>query len=230
MELDAGALQTLQTWFSPSLPTGAFAHSHGLEAAIDAGDVTDAPSARDWVRRAVRSGGLGNDAILAAEAWKIRRGRAPCASDAHEGTDGLDVPDALDALDDLARALVAGRERLVESLDQGAAFAAATNLPGPRRALPVAIGAAAARAALPLEATLVAMLHAAASNLVWIGARLVPYGQGQALDAIERLRPAVRASAARAAACGLDGLGSDALGADLASLAHESQRSRVCRT
>ena len=227
MELDAGALQTLQTWFSPSLPTGAFAHSHGLEAAIDAGDVTDAPSARDWVRRAVRSGGLGNDAILAAEAWKIRRGDASGASGAR---DGPVAPDALDALDDLARALVAGRERLIESLDQGAAFAAATNLPGPRRALPVAIGAAAARAALPLEATLVAMLHAAASNLVWIGARLVPYGQGQALDAVEELRPAVRASAARAAACGLDGLGSDALGADLASLAHESQRSRVCRT
>ena len=222
MELDAGALQTLQTWFSPSLPTGAFAHSHGLEAAIDAGDVTDAASARHWVRRAVRSGGLGNDAILVAEAWRLGRGGGD--------RDAADASDVLGELDDLARALVAGRERLVESLDQGAAFAAATNLPGPRRALPVAIGAAAARAALPLEATLVAMLHAAASNLVWIGARLVPYGQGEALDAIERLRPAVRAAAARAAASGLDGLGSDALGADLASLAHESQRSRVCRT
>ena len=217
MELDADALQTLQTWFSPSLPTGAYTHSHGLEAAIDAGDAADGASVRDWVARAVGSGGLGNDAILAAEAWRLMRAAGA-------------TTERVDELDDLARALVAGRERLAESLDQGAAFADAVGLSGPRRTLPVAIGAAAAVRCLPLEPTLVAMLQGAAANLVWIGARLVPYGQREALDAIERLRPTVRAAAMRAANRGLEGLGSDALGADLASLAHESQRVRVCRT
>ena len=219
MNLDASALQTLQTWFSPSLPTGAFTHSHGLEAAIDAGEVAGADDALAWIARAVRSGGLGNDAILAAEAYRAAGGEA-----------GAGSPDALDGIDALARALVAGRERLVESLDQGAAFAEAVGLEGPRRPLPVAIGAAAAARGLPLGATLLASLQGAAANLVWIGARLVPFGQREALRCIERLGPAVRAAAARAETAGLDGLGGDALGADLASIAHESQRSRVCRT
>ena len=227
MSLDAAALQTLQTWFSPSLPTGAYTHSHGLEAAIDTGDVRGADDARRWVARAVGSGGLGNDAILCAEAW---RAAGPGGGDGSGGREGRGASDRLDELDALARALVAGRERLVETLDQGAAFADAVGFAGPPRALPVAIGAAAAVRALPLEPTLVAMLQGAAANLVWIGARLVPYGQREALDAIDRLGPTVRAAAERAASVGLKGLGGDALGADLASLAHESQRSRVCRT
>ena len=219
MDIDAEALQTLQTWFSPSLPTGAFAHSHGLEAAIEDGDVGGADDALAWIARAVRSGGLGNDAILAAEAYR-----------AAGAATGADASKALDEIDALARAFVAGRERLTESLDQGAAFAEAVGLDGPRRALPVAIGAAARARRLPLPATLLASLQGAAANLVWIGARLVPFGQRDALRCVERLGPAVRAAAARAEAVGLDGLGGDALGSDLASLAHESQRSRVCRT
>lgn len=225
---DLEALLTLQTWFSPSLPTGAFAHSHGLEAAIDVGDVNGATEAVAWIGRAVRSGGLGNDAILCAEAWRLA-GRAE-----HDGSDR-----PLDELDDLARALVAGRERLVETLDQGKAFADAVAPAGRAdapavtmrpRTLPVAIGVAAARCGLPLEPVLAAMLQSAASNLVWIAARLVPYGQRDALGAIETLRAPVLGAVRRAATSGLEALGGDALGGDLASLAHESQRSRVCRT
>ncbi len=211
--MDPHVLLTLQTWFSPSLPTGAYTHSHGLEAAIDAGEVRDASAAGTWISRASGSGGLANDAALCAASWHA-------AGDAH----------ALAELDDLARALVAGRERLAETLHQGAAFTAAVAPGQPQRALPVAIGAAARGARLPLEPTLLAMLQNAAANLVWIGARLVPYGQREALALVEATRPVVIATAARAREHGLDALGNNALGFDLASLAHEAQRSRVCRT
>ena len=39
--IDAQTLLKLQTWFSPAFPIGAFSYSHGLEAAIEAGDVFD---------------------------------------------------------------------------------------------------------------------------------------------------------------------------------------------
>jgi len=42
-------LLTLAQWFSPSFPVGAFSYSHGLEWAIEVGDVTDAASLRAWV-------------------------------------------------------------------------------------------------------------------------------------------------------------------------------------
>ena len=35
---------TLQAWFSPAFPTGAFSYSHGMESAIHDGLITDAES------------------------------------------------------------------------------------------------------------------------------------------------------------------------------------------
>lgn len=39
---------------SPALPVGAFSYSSGLEAAVEHGLVTDAASARDWIRDGLR--------------------------------------------------------------------------------------------------------------------------------------------------------------------------------
>ena len=38
---DRDALYRLLSWLSPSYPVGAFAYSHGLEQAVEAGRVTD---------------------------------------------------------------------------------------------------------------------------------------------------------------------------------------------
>ena len=42
--LRAAALYRLMAWMSPSYPVGAFSYSHGLEWAVEAGDVTSAAS------------------------------------------------------------------------------------------------------------------------------------------------------------------------------------------
>ena len=44
------ALLRLLTWLSPAFPTGGFAYSQGLEWAVEAGDVTDRDSLREWLR------------------------------------------------------------------------------------------------------------------------------------------------------------------------------------
>ncbi|RRB96000.1 urease accessory protein UreF, partial [Escherichia coli] len=46
---EAAALYRLLTWLSPSFPVGAFAYSSGIEWAVEAGDITDAASLRDWL-------------------------------------------------------------------------------------------------------------------------------------------------------------------------------------
>ncbi|HEY8290134.1 MAG TPA: urease accessory protein UreF, partial [Acetobacteraceae bacterium] len=38
----------LLAWLSPAFPTGAFAYSHGLEWAVEAGDVTDGETLHEW--------------------------------------------------------------------------------------------------------------------------------------------------------------------------------------
>ena len=51
-------------WLSPTYPIGAFSYSHGLEYAIESGDVTSAIQLRDWVADILKFGSGRNDAIL----------------------------------------------------------------------------------------------------------------------------------------------------------------------
>src|SRR3984957_12223523 len=48
-EADRGAPLPLLIWLSPAFPVGAFAYSHGLEWAVEAGDVVDARSLETWL-------------------------------------------------------------------------------------------------------------------------------------------------------------------------------------
>ena len=45
----SGVHLPLLVWLSPAFPVGAFAYSHGLEWAHEAGDLTDAASLEDWL-------------------------------------------------------------------------------------------------------------------------------------------------------------------------------------
>ena len=43
------ALERLLIWFSPAFPIGAFSFSHGLEWAVETGDITDRESLERWL-------------------------------------------------------------------------------------------------------------------------------------------------------------------------------------
>ena len=95
-------LLTLTQWLSPSYPVGAFAWSHGLERAVARGDVHDAGSLSAWLQGVLAHGAGRSDAILL------------CA--AHGADDVAPIAE-------LAAALAPSRERRMETLQQGAAFA-----------------------------------------------------------------------------------------------------------
>lgn len=64
MTVDTRALSGLLQLASPSLPVGAFSHSLGLEAALDAGLVTDAASAERFIGDMLEGPWLHGDAPL----------------------------------------------------------------------------------------------------------------------------------------------------------------------
>ncbi len=43
------ALVRLMTWLSPSFPVGAYSYSHGLEWAVETGEIGNAVQLTDWV-------------------------------------------------------------------------------------------------------------------------------------------------------------------------------------
>lgn len=213
---DSDALLTLAQWFSPSYPLGSFAYSHGLEWSVAAGDVTSADQVAEWVRALLEHGSGRNDAIFLAQAY--------AATSA----------DALAEIDELARAMAPSRERLQETLVQGAAFARTTaDIWGTEDAaltLPVAVGAAAHTCALPLRPVLEFYLHSFASNLISAGIRLVPLGQTEGQAALASLKPTIRHQARAAATATLDDLAGAVLMVDIASMKHETQYTRLFRS
>ncbi|HET7881221.1 MAG TPA: urease accessory protein UreF [Acetobacteraceae bacterium] len=199
---------------SPGFPTGAYAYSHGLEWAVERGDVTDADALRDWLADILLHGSGRNDAILLRHA--------------HRGGE-------LSALNDLAAALAPSRERRTETLDQGTAFIAAAAAWDPpqlpdRVAYPVAVGALAARHGIDEDATTAAYIQAFATNLISAAVRLVPLGQSTGLRVLADLEPIILEVAAGSRSATLDDLGGCAFRADLAAVHHETQYTRLFRS
>ena len=207
-------LLTLTQWLSPSYPVGAFAWSHGLERAIERGDVADRDDLSAWLLAVLEHGAGRTDAVLLCEAYRA---------------------DDVTELAELAAALAPSRERRMETLQQGAAFAATTcavwGLDLPDMAFPVAVGRAASLASLPLEPVLRVWLQAFLSNLVQAAQRLMSLGQTEGQRVLAELTPAIIAVADAAQSATLDDIGSATFAVDTASMQHESsQGARLFRS
>jgi urease accessory protein len=226
MHRNTAEASRLLLWFSPAFPTGAFGYSHGLEWAVEAGDVTGQESLAEWVATVLEHGGGWCDAALLAASYRA----------VLTGDDAM-----LGAVAELAMALQPSSERRLESEAQGRAFlkAVATGWPHLRVpglddhaaiALPVAVGASAAQADLCLEVTLAAYLTGFAANLVSAAIRLAPIGQSDGLCVLASLEPLIARLAAGAREASLDDIGTCALRSDIASMRHETQMTRLFRS
>lgn len=210
---DLAPLQILTTWFSPSFPVGAYSYSHGLEWVVAEGRVRDAASLTDWTAGLLRHGAGRADAILLAHAHRAEDPRP---------------------LAEMARALAPSSERLLEAVAQGAAFtrtAAAVWGTSPEPLpYPVAVGHAAGRLGLPLGLTATFFVQAFAANIVSAAVRLVPLGQTDGQRVTAALLPLAAEVAAEAIDAPLEEIGGLSFTADLASMAHETQTTRLYRS
>jgi urease accessory protein len=227
-EREVAALYRLMTWLSPSFPVGGFSYSSGIEWAVEAGDITDAASLRDWLATMLADGSGFCDGVFLAQAHRA----------AEAGDDA-----ALRDVAELAAAFVPSRERQLETSAQGRAFIeitrAAWSCEGLERTIahcegpivyPVAVGLVSAAHDIPLAPTLHGYLHALAANWISAGSRLIPLGQTDSQRVLAALEVVVAATANRATAATLDDLGSATFRADLASLRHETQYTRLFRS
>ncbi|MCU4654733.1 urease accessory protein UreF [Roseibacterium sp. SDUM158016] len=214
---DAADLLALTQWLSPAFPVSSYAYSHGLEAEIAAGRVTDGAGVASWIATVLEVGSGRTDAILLAAAMR-------------PGAD-------LAALSDMARALAGSAERWEETRAQGAAFAGTRRSMGadaPDRPYPVAVGEAARALRVPSETVASLYLQAVAAALVSVAVRFVPLGQAEGQRVLAGLAPSIGTVARGAAGLApgevADALGGAAFGADLAAMEHETQEVRLFRT
>jgi urease accessory protein len=214
-------------WLSPAFPVGAYAYSHALEWASEAGDLADAAACAAWIGEVLFEGAGRNDAILLGAAH-----RAVTTGDMR----------ALAEVNELALALAPSGELRLETAQQGRSFLDAMLAAWPSPALseaarhldevayPVAVGAAAAAHATALAATTEAFLAAFAQNLVSASLRLAPIGQNAGLRILAGLQPRLTELAAELLHLGPDDIASSTFRADLGSFHHETQYTRLFRS
>src|ERR1700685_804399 len=106
-ETEAAALYRLMTWLSPAFPVGAFSYSSGIEWAVEAGDIVDAASLRDWLAAMLADGSGFCDGVFLAQAHRAASAR-----------DDMALRDVVE----LAAAFVPSRERQLETSAQGRAL------------------------------------------------------------------------------------------------------------
>jgi urease accessory protein len=225
------ALLRLQSWLSPAFPTGSYSYSHGLEWAVEAEHVQDRKSLVDWLEADLSYGSGRNEAIFFSVAWR-------CAMD--------DDRTKLYEIAELAPAFRGTSEFALESSQQGAACLATLRQVWPDRVLDwlseilrerriqpsfsVVLGIRSARQGIPVSLALPAFLQSYIANLVTAGVRLIPLGQTDGQLAIAELEEAVLAASVEAERATIDDLGSAAFMVDLASMAHETQYTRLFRS
>ena len=226
-------LVRLLTWASPAFPTGAFAYSHGLEWAVEVGDVTTEAAALDWISTVLTDGTGRTDAILLRAAYRdCPEPPSPHGRGTGEGGT-ISTIAVQDSPADLARALAPSSERQAETLQQGAAFALAAAVwsgPAEPAPYPVAFGHLARDQAVSEDDAVRAMLHALASSLVSAAVRLVPLGQTAGLRILHALEPKIEAVAADTQDADLNDIGSACFRSDIASMRHETQHTRLFRS
>lgn len=220
-------LHLLLAWTSPSLPTGGYTYSHGLETAVDSGRVRCWGDLVDYVDAVIARGGGWVDAVLLAQAMRVAEDEV-----------------AFDEIADLAAAFRASSETALESRQQGAAFLSVVRKAWPHPALDAyatrrrswahahatVFALAAASHGVGETAAVHGFLHATAANLVSAGVRLVPLGQTDGQLAMAELARRIGPIAAAAQACALDELGTATPALELCSFHHETLYTRLFRS
>jgi urease accessory protein len=225
------AILRLHSWLSPAFPTGSYSYSHGLEWAAEAGHVHDRKSLVDWLGADLRYGSGRNEALFFGEAWR-------CATH--------DDRSKLFEVTELAGAFRGTSEFALESSQQAAACLATLRQVWPdsmldwlskiicehqlRPALAVILGVRSANLGIPAGLALPAFLQSYVASLVTAGVRLIPLGQTDGQLAVAALEEAVLSASTQAKNGTVDDLGSAALMVDLASMAHETQYTRLFRS
>ena len=181
-----GLLHTL--WLaSPALPVGGFSYSEGLEAAIDAGHVTDEASAADWVIDQLHLGLARCDLAVVAQAipaWQANDLARIAGLNAWVLATRETQEFRLQT-EQMGRSMLAWAQSLGELGDGVREQLQAANLQPPT--YPVAMACAAAASGAALTDSLSGFAFGWAENMVQAAIKSVPLGQSAGQRMLARL-------------------------------------------
>jgi urease accessory protein len=225
------ALLRQQSWLSPAFPIGSYSYSHGIEWAVEAGHIDDRESLVDWLEADLCCGSGRNEGIFFNQAWRYaaQNDRAKLfelaeLAAAFRGTSEFALESSHQAAACLATLIRVWPDRLLDWLSR---ILSEHHVPP---ALAIVLGVRSATQGIPTRLALPAFLQSYVANLVTAGVRLIPLGQTDGQIAIAELENGVLTASTQIRKATIDDLGSAAILVDLASIAHETQYTRLFRS
>jgi len=223
MLVDSLALLRLLQLASPALPVGAYSYSEGLEALADTGKVHDSTSLQHWLVQELQYGAVRLEAAVMLRTY--------------DAASTQDYP-TLQKWNNWLSAAKETAELRQQSWQMGGSLLRLLQEIQPLQVLDypspcnfaIAFGLAAASWQIDREAALLGYLHSWATNLVTAGIKLIPLGQTAGQQLLLDLHGNLTQAASAIMLLQDEELTSCGWGLALASMAHETQYTRLFRS
>ncbi len=222
--MDSQVLSLLQL-ASPALPVGAYSYSEGLETLVEAGVISNNHTLKHWIEQELSYGASRLEAAIMLRAYRATVLKDKTAlsywnnwlSAARE-TSELRAS-SWQMGQSLMRLLLAIKPVEAQSfcLDGECNYA-------------VCLGIYAALEQITPESLILGYLHSWATNLITAGVKLIPLGQTAGQILLHELHANISAAATEIISLEDDELSSCSWGLSLASMAHETQYTRLFRS
>ena len=215
-------------------PVGAYSYSEGIESLVETGAIDSEITLRNWLENSLQFGAVRVEAAVVVRALRAtQRGDLSALSywnawaTAAKETEELRLQSwqmgrtlvrlLLDLRSPVASGLTTIVKEFVESGSNQCNFA-------------IGFGIAAASWQIEEEAAVLGYLYSWAANLASAGVKLIPLGQTAGQQLLLDLRSQISCTAREVLQLEDDDLGSCSWGLGLASMAHESQYTRLFRS
>ncbi len=226
MPINNTALLWLLQLASPALPVGAYSYSEGLETLIDTGTIENEQSLQHWLEQELRYGAIRLEAAVMIRAYNAAKlGDTEALSYWNNWlTAARETEELRFSSWQMGRSLI----RLLLELQPQLTFMA--NAVGLPCNYAIAFGIAAAHWQIDLSSAIIGYLHSWTTNLITAGIKLIPLGQTAGQQLLLKLHANLSSATQDILSLNDDDLNSCGWGLSLASMAHETQYTRLFRS
>ncbi|MBW4649324.1 MAG: urease accessory protein UreF [Kastovskya adunca ATA6-11-RM4] len=211
---------------SPALPVGAYSYSEGLEMLVERGVVEGEKTLRHWLERELRVGAVRLEAAVMVRSYRS----LACEDLAGLGYWNDWASAARETAELRSQSWQMGRSLMRLLIDLQPSLQPIATAVGSPCNYAIAFGIAAAHWQIDLHTAVLGYLHSWTSNLVSAGVKLIPLGQTAGQKLLLNLYADLSQAAEEVLLLDDEVLGSCGWGLAIASMAHETQYTRLFRS
>jgi urease accessory protein len=224
--IDNTALLYILQLASPALPVGAYSYSEGLENLIDTGTIKDEQSLKHWLEQELRYGAIRLETAVMVRAYNSAKlGDVETLSYWNNWLSAARETEELRCSSwQMGRSLI----RLLLELQPDLTFS--VNAVGLPCNYAITFGIAAAHWQIDISSAILGYLNSWTTNLITAGIKLIPLGQTAGQKLLLQLHVNLNSATQEILTLEDDDLSSCGWGLALASMAHETQYTRLFRS